>query len=262
MKSLTEIKEKAQRNKRDKPFLLMFGYSIHRDISMHLTRTLLYLFPNIKPQYVGFSMIFVGILGSVLLFAFEVLAMGVVGFILIYLSFLLDKVDGEISRFKEVFNVRGVFLDELYHILITPLLLVSVYYQYVKEIEWLLYTLLIAVYLVVANRYNRKIPHLLYVKLQKRVREHSLEDYQGSKVIKKIFNFVLFRLSSILERFDIILIVLFAAYLGEFYLEGSYLTYYLIGFTVLASIQFVRRSVLNYFGGADYEVHRIETEGY
>jgi len=50
----------------------------------------------------------------------------VMGFALLYLAFLLDKVDGEIARLRGTQNARGIFLDRMHHRLVEPCLFLAV----------------------------------------------------------------------------------------------------------------------------------------
>ena len=38
-----------------------------------------------------------------------------------YLHLILDRVDGEIARYKKIFSLKGIYLDELNHLIVPPL---------------------------------------------------------------------------------------------------------------------------------------------
>jgi phosphatidylglycerophosphate synthase len=70
--------------------------------------------------------ILAGLAGSALFLA-DAWSLRVSGVGLLYLSFLLDQVDGEVARYWQSTSLTGCFLDELRHILIysTPMFAVS-----------------------------------------------------------------------------------------------------------------------------------------
>jgi phosphatidylglycerophosphate synthase len=53
-------------------------------------------------------------------------AWNVLGFVLLYFVFLLDKMDGEIARYRGVESVHGILLDRFYHRLVEPCLFLAV----------------------------------------------------------------------------------------------------------------------------------------
>ena len=98
-------------------------YVIHRKISIYAT----WLFLRVKLPLgiVSVSMMGLGIAGAVLV-ALRPWQWNVVGFALLYLAFLLDKVDGEMARYLRVQSVRGILLDRFYHRLVEPCLFIAV----------------------------------------------------------------------------------------------------------------------------------------
>ena len=98
-------------------------YRMHRGISIHLTRAALAL--GLAPNQVSIAMMIVGIAGAVLLASHDRGA-NLLGFLLLYLAFLLDKVDGELARLLGRSSGRGVFLDRLYHRLVEPSMFIGV----------------------------------------------------------------------------------------------------------------------------------------
>src|SRR5687767_5309881 len=98
-------------------------YRVHRRLSIHLTRGALAL--GLSANEASFSMIVLGVAGAALLVP-SLPAVNAIGFVVLYLAFLLDKVDGEIARLTGTANARGIFLDRIHHRLVEPGLFVAV----------------------------------------------------------------------------------------------------------------------------------------
>jgi phosphatidylglycerophosphate synthase len=73
-------------------------------------------------------MMLAGCAGAALL-SFLELRLNLLGFCLLYLAFLLDKVDGEIARYRRVESLRGMLLDRFHHRLVEPLVFLAVAYR-------------------------------------------------------------------------------------------------------------------------------------
>ena len=55
-----------------------------------------------------------------------------IGFALLYLGIALDGVDGDIARYRGVFSLRGVYLDDVQHLIVPPLMLFGLAYSVSK----------------------------------------------------------------------------------------------------------------------------------
>jgi phosphatidylglycerophosphate synthase len=210
-------------------------------------------------------MIVIGLAGAFIILlesSFTSGAFAISGFLAIYLSFLLDKSDGEIARFKHLHSLRGIYLDELYHTLVPISMLIAVYFISVSGSLRGMGFLMLAVILTLLIRYHRKASLMLFVKNNKLITEGKLDQYEGNRYIKIIFNFSFIKISSVVERFDIVLVLLFGAWLSEYYFGIVALPQYLVVYTFLSLIHFVRIVALNYYGGIDSEVRRLEHKGY
>jgi phosphatidylglycerophosphate synthase len=98
-------------------------YRMHRNVSIHLTRAALAL--GLGADHATFAMMACGLVGAALLVASSA-ALQALGFVLLYLSFLLDKVDGELARLRGTESARGIFLDRMHHRLVEPCLFLAV----------------------------------------------------------------------------------------------------------------------------------------
>jgi phosphatidylglycerophosphate synthase len=96
----------------------------NRYLSVYVTR--LMIRTHATANSITLASILVGLAGSALFLA-SAWSFRVTGVGLLYLSFLLDQVDGEVARYWQNTSLTGSFLDELRHILIysTPMFAVS-----------------------------------------------------------------------------------------------------------------------------------------
>lgn len=114
-----ELRAKCQAGKGTDPA----WYVIHRRVSIYITWALLRL--EVPVVSVSLSMMAVGLVGAMLV-AMPSIRLNLAGFALLYVSFLLDKVDGEMARYHEEQSVQGILLDRLHHRLIEPCLFIAV----------------------------------------------------------------------------------------------------------------------------------------
>ncbi len=75
---------------------------------------------NITPNQITALWVFLGALGA-FLFVFDDYWKSVAAVLLLYASWILDNVDGELARFKKQFSIEGNLLDMLGHQVIFPL---------------------------------------------------------------------------------------------------------------------------------------------
>lgn len=87
-------------------------YHLHRRISTPIT-WVLYRW-RVSPNTISASMLLVGLTGNALLVP-GMLSLNILGLLLIYLAFLLDKVDGDLARLQECVGPRAMILDYAYH---------------------------------------------------------------------------------------------------------------------------------------------------
>jgi phosphatidylglycerophosphate synthase len=122
MKGPEEIRAICQRGKEVDPG----WYRIHRRISIYLTWALLHT--SIKPNQVSLIMMALGMVGAVMLASTEI-GINAIGFAVLYLAFLLDKVDGEIARYRGLQSIKGILLDRVHHLLIEPAIVIAAAYR-------------------------------------------------------------------------------------------------------------------------------------
>ncbi len=136
-------------------------YTWHRRISIRITWFLLHT--SVSANQVSWAMIAAGALAGALV-TIENLATSVAACLLLYLSFLLDKVDGEIARYHGTESWSGVYLDWLYHRLVPGLfhigLLFRVYLRHPSP--WLLCLALLWGTILLLRRENDQVAYNLY----------------------------------------------------------------------------------------------------
>lgn len=97
-------------------------YFVHRRLSIYVTWALLHT--PIGPNAVTGLMMLCGALGAAML-ACPIGWVNAAAFGVLYLSFLLDKVDGEVARYRGRTSVHGLLLDRLHHLAIEPLVFLA-----------------------------------------------------------------------------------------------------------------------------------------
>lgn len=118
MESIQQLREIVQREKiegRERPW----GYRVfQRGSSIYIT-WLLAKTP-LTPNVITLLSILCGLTGALLLL-FPGLELKLAALFLFYLNLIFDRVDGELARYKKIFSLKGIYLDEVNHYLIPPL---------------------------------------------------------------------------------------------------------------------------------------------
>ena len=113
LKQITQGEKRATQSSR---------YTRMRDVSVYITWALLHT-PITANQVTAIGIAF-GLFG-VLSLAMPSPLTGIAGGLLLWMYILLDKVDGEVARYRKTVSLRGIFLDEIGHLVIQPLLFVG-----------------------------------------------------------------------------------------------------------------------------------------
>lgn len=120
MESIRELREMLQKEKvAPQGWRRPLGYyALQRFPSIYITRLLIRT--TVTPNQITIFGFAIGLIGCwfVLQWAwyFKLAGIG-----LLYLNVLLDKVDGELARYKKIYSLKGIYLDYLNHLLIPPL---------------------------------------------------------------------------------------------------------------------------------------------
>jgi len=257
MESIKELRKICQSNKlKNRYFLSRFGYLWHRKISIYITRFLLIFFPSITPNFVSVMMIVISLIGASFLFCGNYLN-SLLGIFLVYIGFLLDKCDGEISRYKKNSSLRGVYLDELYHLIVPAILIISFFNLSILNSDLSIYLMIFTVLLVIWNRINRKLPIVIFVKKINLLQHNKINNIEKNKFIQNIFNNYLFKIFGIIFRFDLLLLLLFFIILIEGTTTATLRVYFLYIYFIFNLVHFIRWIILDYFGGIDKKVYNL-----
>lgn len=249
MESIKELRAMLQTNVLGHPYL-------QRALSIYITRPL--LATSITPNQVTVVMLVAGVSGAIAIFFDWVIT----GFILLYVSVLLDAVDGEIARYKKVYSLRGVYLDNINHLLVPGLFFLAFAF-YVGDIFGTPNTLIIiagalgalAQPLLIANG---DMHRQLFVRpYSQRPDLFPLLDVgaaggkstipQKANTLRLTVRFFI-RIAYKLRLFAIMLIVIFFAYLCEMFLlpeatEHPVLSWVILGYTTLLWAYLIREIV-------------------
>ena len=124
MESTRELRERLQSAKTNPDgWHRPPGYIIfQRGPSIYITRMI--AGTRITPNQVTIASIVAGFIGCALLVAFD-WQYKLIGLGFLYLNSILDKVDGELARLRETYSLRGIFWDEINHLIIPPLFSLS-----------------------------------------------------------------------------------------------------------------------------------------
>lgn len=122
IQSLRDLTQKEKLDGRERPW----GYhALQRGPSIYLTQAL--LTTRITPNMVTVFGLVIGVLGALLLTSLSGY-FKLIGLFFVYQNILADKVDGELARARGTHSFKGVFLDELNHLIIPPLILAGLIY--------------------------------------------------------------------------------------------------------------------------------------
>ncbi|PJE64571.1 MAG: hypothetical protein COU90_01895 [Candidatus Ryanbacteria bacterium CG10_big_fil_rev_8_21_14_0_10_43_42] len=118
MESIRELREITQKEKiegRERPW----GYRLfQRGPSIFITRILLTV--PVKPNHITITSILFGVAGTLCLLSPD-WHIKLFGLFFFYLNLLLDRVDGEIARYKKIYSLKGIYLDEINHLVVPSL---------------------------------------------------------------------------------------------------------------------------------------------
>jgi phosphatidylglycerophosphate synthase len=166
MESIEELRELTQREKieaRERPW----GYVMfQRGPSIYITRLL--LATRITPNHITIADIAAGLLGCVLLLSQD-WKIKLLGLIFIYINLLLDRVDGELARYRNTHSLRGIYLDEINHLVIPPLFFLALAwsmsgFQVLMRDTFFILLGSLAAMAVIFLRITHNIPYHIFVK--------------------------------------------------------------------------------------------------
>lgn len=180
-------------------------------MSLWLTFATLNFLPGVRPNHVSGLMLLVGLLGCYCVLLGSP-GFGLVGCFLLYLSFLLDKVDGDIARYRDEYSGYGKFLDEIYHLFPQTLLFMAMGFSVAgASFDKSLIALgLLGTGLAVFNRVSVKLATLIELTRPSRAAGVSFTSSEVGAA-RRVMNMILL----LLTRFDIILVIAAGGFLTD-----------------------------------------------
>jgi len=118
-------------------------YRLFRSVSIYITWLLIHT--KVTANQVTVASLVVAAIGLVLV-AFSSPWIALIGYLMLLTYHLLDRVDGEIARFRETFSLRGIYLDNAGHYLTGAGVFIATAYRYAPgaadpQIVWLVGTI-------------------------------------------------------------------------------------------------------------------------
>ena len=118
MISFQEFKQQSQAGKGDKIRSAGLVYRLQRRLSVRLSWLIAKWLPGFRPNQLSAMNVVLVVLTVLLSLRQPVVASFAVGqLILLWFSSVLDKMDGELARFRHHFSQAGIYYDLLYHFL-------------------------------------------------------------------------------------------------------------------------------------------------
>jgi len=180
----------------------------------------------------------------------------------VYVSFLLDKVDGEMARYKKMETLQGVYLDELYHVLVPTAFVISFFIGLIPMNVTNMLLLNLLVFLTIFRRYERKWYMIISIKKEKAIDEGIIHLTPKDNLISSFFNFFPFRATAIVERFDVFIFLTVSVVLAGWWQGESYVAAFFYVYTALAALYAVRWVFLSYFGELEKRIVHIREHGF
>ena len=93
-----------------------------------------FLHTSITPNQVTFLYLIVGLLTALAYSCYGPVSF-IVGYVLWHLYVILDVVDGEIARYRQMMSTRGAYLDYVTHYTVYPLLMFCIGYAFYRQFD-------------------------------------------------------------------------------------------------------------------------------
>lgn len=174
------FREKSQAGKESKISNAGLMYRWQRSISIRISWLLVKIFPGIKPNHVSVFNIILTLFVFLLSFwawDFGPFYMVIIQLLLLNFTSVLDKIDGEIARYTEIFTQQGLYYDLIYHFFYPFVFyFVVAYFWFLSslEIPVLLLGLFLAI-IAVNNKMLGKLRHEIKYKILRSNQQNTIE---------------------------------------------------------------------------------------
>lgn len=215
MESIKELRKLLQEEKVNPiGWRRPWGYKkFQRGPSIYLTRLLLPL--GVTPNQVTAVSLLLGLVGCLLLLKFT-WYFKLAGLLFLYLNILTDKVDGEIARYRKTYSLRGVYWDEINHLIIPPFFWVALVFGISKiysfEVRYIFAAGFVGALSLMINRVVQSLAPQIYAKKYlKHIELFALPHGEITDIRKTRKRFIVFRpIGYILRQFQDFLVLIAA----------------------------------------------------
>ncbi|OHA59648.1 MAG: hypothetical protein A2589_02205 [Candidatus Vogelbacteria bacterium RIFOXYD1_FULL_46_19] len=177
-----ELKTKALGVKLEKINSSSFIYRFQRMISFSVSCFLTKFFPTVRPNHVSLlaiiSVLVAIILGLVVEYLDPYLVV-LIQLLVLFVSAILDKIDGELARIQQRFSQRGIYYDIVYHLLYVLALyfIIGLFFFVVSSsLSFLLGSTLLG-FLMAMHKISGKVRHHIRFKINLEGHEKDIVDF-------------------------------------------------------------------------------------
>jgi phosphatidylglycerophosphate synthase len=257
IEKLKEFKKRCSKNHEDhmKDIWLV---RILRNVSVFITR-IVTLTP-LKPNHITSINLFLGIIVA-LFFLTSNLKYNIIGIILFYVWILLDLVDGEVARYKQIYSNAGLFLDIIAYYIMFAAVFIAISINVYNNTGNIFYLYLGMSYVIIYLLYRIMIYSKSDILIEK-LDQRKLEDLKANKpqefnggFIKRIIRFG-FIFASQLLGWQVSYNLMFLMILL------NRLDIYLIFYGIFTPLYFIAQLLFNYFMGVDLFIEKGSQEIY
>ncbi|MFX1375586.1 MAG: CDP-alcohol phosphatidyltransferase family protein [Promethearchaeota archaeon] len=217
-------------------------HAIFRFFSKYITWILVKT--RISANFITVSGFLIGLLGLFIIGIGNNLFI-IIGFILLYIYYISDEVDGEVARYKKQTSLRGIYYDEIGHLFFLGWFFFSLGYSIYRINHELLYVFLgiIATFFLFGLRVIRKIAILASVKTHgKKKTEHIMGNTQNNVNKSGFFKTIRKLILNLINGFshpNIITTIFFIGFLLYIFVDYLWiLEFIMIGYVIFMSIVF------------------------
>ncbi len=237
-KDIIQGKKLERRRKRKDWWHAIFTF-ISRYVTWVLVKT------KITANFITILGLMIGLIG-LLLIAFGNSFFIIIGIILLYICYLLDEVDGEVARYKQQTSLRGIYYDQIGHLLFLGGFFFSFGYSIYRINEEFLFIFLGAFssYFILGIRTIRKIAIIALTKggdMKNSAEEvpTAIETIDKKKGFIGIVKMILMNLLNAFSHTHVITTIFFVGFL--LYINFGYimiLEFFMIGYFIFMFIIF------------------------
>jgi len=265
MESIKELRKLLQEEKVNPVgWKRPWGYkTFQRGPSIYITRILIPT--RITPTQITIAGFFVGLAGASLLSSIE-WYIKLVGLVLLYIHILSDKVDGELARYRNTHSLRGIFWDEINHLVIPPIAWISLAFGVITYSAYDAYVLMAGIagaFALVFLRVIHSLPAQIYAKKYLKYRDSFVLPIEDTEHVGKKPNIfkIIVRIFHQFQDFFVIVATLIIILIAERIYFPDYIFHPLLGpamtiFSILWTL-FVIENIIKKSRTIEREIGRI-----